>query len=186
MALLGRTRRVFTLLAIVSGMVAATAAAATDGDQLEYAVKASYVTKFGPFVEWPASALGDGARPLRICVVGADPFGSLLDQSARGQRVRGHPLEIVHMDAVDGAAAATCAIMVVGTPTEQSTAATLRAAEGAPVLTVTDRSRGVSGGIIDFVIENGRVRFAVDEADAQRHDLKISSKLLALAVTVNR
>jgi hypothetical protein len=56
MALLARTRRVFTLLAIVSGMVAATAAEATDGDQLEYAVKASYVTKFGPFVEWPASA----------------------------------------------------------------------------------------------------------------------------------
>ena len=156
MALLGPVRGLLALLALASGLVAVTAGA-IDGDRLEYAVKASYLTKFGPFIQWPPGALGDGTQPLRICVIGADPFGPLLDEAARGQRVQGHPLAIAHMDTVDGQTAAACRIMFVGQPTGQSTAATLHAAAGAPVLTVTDRSHGVSGGIIDFVLQDGRL-----------------------------
>ena len=177
----------FRILAIaIAASAAVSAAARAAGGSLEFAVKASYLTKFGPFIQWPPGALGDGTQPLRICVIGADPFGPLLDEAARGQRVQGHPLAIAHMDTVDGQTAAACRIMFVGQPTGQSTAATLHAAAGAPVLTVTDRSHGVSGGIIDFVLQDGRVRFAVDEGDAERRGIQISSKLLELAVAVNR
>ncbi len=57
----------------------------------------------------------------------------------------------------------------------------------APVLTVTDQERG-SGvpGDIHLVLMDGRVRFMIDNGQAQQQGLAISSKLLALALKVRR
>jgi hypothetical protein len=40
--------------------------------------------------------------------------------------------------------------------------------------------------MIHFVTQGGRVRFQIDEGTARASGLKISSKLLALAVAVDR
>src|SRR3546814_17794068 len=53
-----------------------------------------------------------------------------------------------------------------------------------PILTVTDRSKGVAGGMIEFVMQGGRVRFQIDERAARASGLRISSKLLGLAIAV--
>jgi hypothetical protein len=53
-------------------------------------------------------------------------------------------------------------------------------------LTVTDQASGSSGGIIQFILQDGRVRFAIDAAAAQASGVPISSKLLALALSVRR
>jgi len=50
----------------------------------ENAVKASYLYKFAPFVQWPPAALGASAAPFTICVAGSDPFGPALDEAVRG------------------------------------------------------------------------------------------------------
>jgi hypothetical protein len=47
----------------------------------EFEVKAAYLYNFGRFVEWPASASSDEA--FAICVLGHDPFGSILDSTLR-------------------------------------------------------------------------------------------------------
>jgi hypothetical protein len=166
-------------------LMASSAVQAGQGNALEYAVKASYLTKFGPFVAWPPAAMADGGS-VRLCVVGADPFGAILDEAVRGVQLQGHALTVSRMSAVTQQSASSCQIMFIGKPTAQPTLATLGAVAGLPVLTVTDRSRGVAGGMIQFVIEGGRVRFDVDEAEADQSGLQISSKLLALAVTVKR
>ncbi len=78
---------------------------------------------------------------------------------------------------------ANCQILFLG----KAAAAELpHGVAGQPVLTVTDRSRGGSGGIIQFVMQGSRVRFAVDIAAANSAGIQISSKLLGLAVEVAR
>jgi uncharacterized protein DUF4154 len=42
----------------------------------EYEVKATYLYKFGRFVEWPTKVEGDS---FSICVLGQDPFGPALN-----------------------------------------------------------------------------------------------------------
>ncbi|MBV9509392.1 MAG: YfiR family protein [Caulobacteraceae bacterium] len=54
--------------------------------------------------------------------------------------------------------------------------------KGAPVLTVTDEDEGIHGGIVHFLIKDGRVRFSIDNAAAQPSGLELSSKLRLLAV----
>ena len=54
---------------------------------IEHAVKATYLYKFAPFVEWPAGAFRFPSDPLVICIVGTDAVGSLVDEAATGQTV---------------------------------------------------------------------------------------------------
>lgn len=148
---------------------------------LEYAVKASYLYKFAPFVQWPPATFEAPGTPFTICVAGQDPFGPALAEAVRGQRVNGRTIvvrriETAHTDL-------SCQILFVS---GEDTKDILQAVAHEPVLTVTDRNRGGTGGMIQFVMVSGRVRFTIDLAAAQNSGIAISSKLLGLAVSVNR
>jgi hypothetical protein len=54
------------------------------------------------------------------------------------------------------------------------------------VFTVSDLEPFAAlGGVGQLFVENGKMRFALNPASAQRAGLRISSKLLALAKVVN-
>jgi hypothetical protein len=175
-----RISRGFILLLCV--IVAGSAAEA--GTAPDAAMKANYLSKFAPFVEWPARVFAAPDSPLRICIAGPDPFGPALAQAVKAQQVQGHPVMVDHPEAA--ADVASCHILFVSPDDAHPAADMLRAVEGHAVLTVTDRSRGVAGGMIQFVVLDGRVRFIVDAATAASNGVQISSKLLELAVMVQR
>jgi hypothetical protein len=50
------------------------------------------------------------------------------------------------------------------------------------MLTVCDHAQGIRGAIIQFVVQDGHVRFSIDTAAAAANRVAISSKLLSLAV----
>jgi hypothetical protein len=61
----------------------------------------------------------------------------------------------------------------------------LAALNRSSVLTVGDMDHFIeSGGMIQFVMEEKRVRFSIDISASSRARLKVSSKLLSLARTV--
>jgi hypothetical protein len=177
-----RRRVVAAGVAILSLGVAAPTRAEPS---LELAVKATYLYKLAPFVNWPAQAFVAPNAPLTICVQGADPFGALLDQAASGQAVDGHPVavrRVARLDATSG-----CQIAFVAGGPAQTQAQALSAVDGAPVLTVTDEARGgAPKSIVHLLLDAGKVRFSIDAAQADRNGVAISSKLLALAVAVKR
>jgi hypothetical protein len=158
-------------------------ASAAPPQQLEQAVKASFLFKFAPFVEWPASALNATDRAFTICISGEDPFGQTLNEVIRGQRIAGRPVEVRRL--ADGAGTMSCQILFAGRSGTTNGLAFAGLA-GQPVLTVSDRKTGVSGAMIQFVMQNGRVRFQIDDGMARASGLTISSKLLGLAVAVER
>ena len=67
------------------------------------------------------------------------------------------------------------------------TTAYLRAVRGTPTLTVgeTPEFRD-AGGIVTFVLDRGNVRFEVNTDAATQNQLRISSRLLRLAVNTLR
>jgi hypothetical protein len=158
--------------------LAAEAAAAPVAS--EYSVKAAYLSKFAPFVEWPPAVLPPGS-PLQICIAGADPFGTLVEQTLVGQVVADHRIQVTRLARVDGQA--NCHVLYVRGSRAQSPAEALAAVRGKPVLTVTDEDdRGPARGMLHYVLVNNRVRFEVDPAAAMAGGLTISSKLLSLAL----
>lgn len=156
---------------------------AQDGS-LEYAVKAAYLSKFAPFVQWPDSAFATPSSPIALCVVGEDPFEDMIDRAVGDRTADRRAIQVRHLDRVT--AESGCHIMFATGSSDQSVAEALEAVRGTPVLTVTEAQRqGGPAGIIDFVLRDDRVQFAIDDQAAAVNGLKISSKLLSLAVSVN-
>jgi hypothetical protein len=157
------------------------AAAQAAQSPLELAIKATDLYKFAAFVDWPPSAFAGPADPAVLCVAGDDPFGPVLDQAVRGQRIGARPIMVMRLERVERGAA--CNILFVSTSRRQTAADALDKVRGQPVLTVTDAAAdGADRGMIDFVLKDARVRFRIDPRAAERGGLAISSKLLSLAV----
>jgi hypothetical protein len=154
-------------------------------DNLELAVKATYLVKFLPFVTWPAAAFVAPDSPLLICVAGPDPFGALLDRAADGQSVNGHALRVHHLENATGGP--ECQLLYIAPENAGAARRTIEAVRGRPVLTVTDAGpESEPEGMLNFVMTEGRVRFTIDDDAAREGGLDISSKLLRLAVSVRR
>jgi hypothetical protein len=163
--------------------LAESAPAADPSPSLERAVKASYLFKFAPFVQWPASALPGSTNAFTICLRGEDPFGSTLDDVVRGQKIAGRATRVRRL--ADSDEAAGCHILFAGRSTLAGYTP-FAGVSGMPVLTVSDKGSGIPGAMIVFVMENGRVRFQINDGAARANSLIISSKLLGLAVAVDR
>jgi hypothetical protein len=155
--------------------------ATAQAPSLEYPIKAAFLAKFGDFVSWPSDAFPAGA-PLSICVIGTDPFGTSLDEAVRGQQVRERAIEVRRLSRAD--AVETCHILYLGPAAPGVTQELMRAIDGRPILTVSDDRNGPAAAVIHFVIQQNRVRFAINDAMAANRGLGISSKLLSLAVNV--
>lgn len=154
-------------------------------EPLELAVKATYLYKLAPFITWPNSAWTEASGPLVICIQGRDPFGGLVDRAVAGQRVSGRQVVVRRLAKIDSASG--CQIAYIGGSDVQPEPAALRDIGKAPVLTVTDEERGPAAtGDVHLVLMDGRVRFVIDNGQAQQQGLAISSKLLALALKVKR
>ena len=180
-----RVRRAFQILLVLTLTLGGVPSQAARIQPLEYAVKATYLHKFVPFVEWPASAFASATSPVEVCVVGDAPFGDLLDRSAATQRMGERAFAVRRMPLVAGSH--RCHVMYVAGSAVQSVPESLAAVRGTPVLTVTDGAADAdSKGIVNFVLYDGRVRFEMDERAAAENGIAISSKLLSLAVSVRR
>lgn len=164
---------------LAAALLVCAAADAAPADSIEYEIKATYLYKFAPFVEWPQSA----APAFNLCIVGDDPVAVAIDQAAKGQSIAGKPLVVKHLSAA--APDAGCQVMYIAGTDTQTAAQALAAMKGAPVLTVTDEaSHPNDRAIISFVIDANHVRFDIDDAAAAQDGLVISSKLLGLAHSV--
>jgi len=166
------------LASIVLTLIAAPSPAAPAPSDV--AVKAAFLTKFPAYVAWPAAVRPRPGAPVQLCILGGDPFGRLIDEAARGQQVDGHPLQVRRLAAPGQAGGCHIVFVQGGSP------ALLQGLRGKPVLTVTDARGGAQSGMIHFVIHQGRVRFNIDQAQATRSGVAISSRLLGIALNVRQ
>jgi hypothetical protein len=152
------------------------------GSPVEYQVKAAYILNFVNLTEWPAAALGPPSNPFRICVSGASPLRSVLQDTVKGESVNGHP---VIVDRVARDAVQTCRVIVLPASDAAETAELLRAIGPAPVLTIGETEAFLlAGGVVRFVVDQGHVRFDVNRRSAEQHGLTLSSRLLRSARSV--
>jgi hypothetical protein len=147
----------------------------------EARVKAAYLYKLASFVRWPDDTARGGE--FRLCVAGNNDVAAALRDLVRGQRVLGMPVTVATIEASAAGQAHGCEVLFVGRGREASQAL-LAAADRQPVLTVADRNGGTRGGVVDFILRDGKVRFIIDRTVARRQGLELSSKLLDIALAV--
>lgn len=148
----------------------------------EYQVKAAYLVNFGRFVEWPPEAIG---REFVIAVLGDDPFGPYLDYAVKGKSINGKRMVIQRLGRGD---ILTRCQVLFNAGSEAGRMSEIRSdLIGRPVLTVSDFKGFVDrGGMIGLMLKNTQVGFQVNLRPVGASHLTISSRLLALAVSVKR
>lgn len=167
------TRRLCALLTLV---ICASAYAQTDNRAAEVQIKAAFLYKFGDFVQWPPPAFPAAETPFAIGVLGADDLAAALESLVVNRTVQGRPIVVRRVRRGDPLAGLH--VLFIG----QAVPETLSAARGHALLTVTDSEGAIAqGAMINFVAEAERVRFDVALPSAERGQLKISSRLLAVA-----
>ncbi len=153
----------------------------------EYQVKAAFLFNFAKYVTWPAHAFPDATAPIRIGILGEDPFQNDLAEVVAGQKWEGRAFEIAHGSRAEDLA--SCQVIFIS-DSEQSRMtqhlAALRKARSPALVVGNDASLLSSGGMIRFVMERNKVRFEINLGNANTAGLNLSSKLLSLARQVDR
>jgi hypothetical protein len=175
----GGMRRAYLLLVAGACLAGSTTNALAEKPSRDD-VQAAYLYNFGKFVRWPESR---GLGPMLVCVAGQDPFGQTISKLVDGEQIDGRHLEERNLDRPEGVGA--CSILFVGATAHGQEAGFLAAAEGKPILTVSDSPDFLThGGMIQFVQVEDHVRFSVNLDACSRHSVALSSELLKVAVAV--
>jgi len=171
--------------AIAWVLPAATGLLAQQPKPSEYQVKAAYLYNFGRFVKWPARTATGKDDSFAVCVLGQDPFGQTLDSTLAGEALDGKPVEVRRISRPQQAG--DCRILFISSAEESHLKEILAVLEQGGVLTVSDMADFTRrGGMIQFVLEGGRIRFEINLANAESARLVLSSELLKVAATVRR
>ena len=172
----GRLASAFTAALLLAG-IALPRVEAQAAKPTEYDVKAAYLINFGKFVR--VSGLQEPHPSFDICVLGRDSFGQSLDALASNEAIDHLPVRVLHPD-VTGAK--SCRVVFISSLEGENIREDLALLGNAGVLTVSDASDFLErGGMIQFVLIQNHVRFAVNLDAVSRGHLVLSSELLRVA-----
>jgi hypothetical protein len=161
----------------------AATAGAQSGTPVEYRLKAVFLFNFAQFVEWPAEAFPDAGAPLVIGVIGDDPFGPVLDEAVKDEKIGGRPLAIRRFKPADDLT--TCHILFISRSEEGHLEQIVARLQGRSILTVSDSDGSAQRGVmIRFFTENRKIRLKINLEAARAARLVLSSKLLRPAEIV--
>jgi hypothetical protein len=176
-SLVGVTRCFFLLLAGAGQRTGAQ----TEAE--EYRVKAAFIFHFAQLVDWPPEKTTGTDNSLVLCTLGEDPFQGLLEGTVAGKAIGNRILRVRHLGQPQDMQA--CQIVFLGRAQIKRIPTLVSTLHQAPVLTVGETAGFLdAGGMIDFLLEDNKVRFEVNLEAAELADLKIGSRLLVLAERV--
>jgi hypothetical protein len=152
-------------------------------DSSEYLIKAGFIYNFAKLVEWPTSAFAQQDSPIVIGILGDDPFGATLDRIVADKKINGRGFAVKRLKwSKDLKDLRDCNILFVSSSEREHIDSLVDATKSLPILTIGDAPGFAKrGGIINFTLEDNKVRFEVNVEAAKRADLTISSRLLTLA-----
>jgi len=148
--------------------------------------------------------MADADEPITIGIVGKDPFGNafdpIKDKPVEGRKIvvkrlrsfaeikQGHDPKAADIEVEKEIQAwRRCCVLFICTSEQKYLKEILDRVKEHPVLTVGDTKGFLeSGGIVNFVIEQEKVRFEISTVAAKLAGLKIRSQLLRLAKRVVR
>jgi YfiR/HmsC-like len=147
----------------------------------EYQIKAAFLFNFAKFVEWPAEAFSDSNAPIVIGVLGKNVFGTDLENTIRDKKVNNRIFKFKNF--TSASEATNCQILFVSSSEKDNFSKIVAGMHNTSILTVSETDGFIqAGGMVNFLIQDSKIRFQISDEAAKKAGLKVSSKLLSLAV----
>jgi hypothetical protein len=165
-------------------LLAALGASAQAQVSKEYQVKVAFLYNFTKFVEWPAQSFARADSPFVMGLYCPEPVYDELDHLIKGRKIGSREVVAKKLEFPSDAGSAQ---MLFVCANEDSQMNRIRAAVGSfPALIVTESDRAKKFSTINFTLQDEKIKFEVDMADADRSAIKISAQLLKLAISVRK
>ena len=150
-----------------------------EAQEPEQQVKAAFIYKFCAYIKWPENSFADHTSPFIIGVAGSSNTVRQFEQVLQGKFAVDRPLHVrlIRQERdIEG-------IHILYLEQDwQKKLADFPALRGeAPILTITEEYQIPKYGIINFVLEEGYIRFEIAKSRAEAVGLQMSSELLAVA-----
>jgi hypothetical protein len=177
------------LLALAASLICQTPLSAQEDEESmavrEHRIKAAYLYQFGRYVDWPAKSFADGNAPFVIGVLDQDPLIPDLEEIAKIKKIQNRPIQIRRFASVADIRA--CNILYLpSSVSAEARAEIIRKMAGRGVLLVGDADGFVEGGgVVQFAVEDNKIRVVIARKAAEREGLTISAKLLQVARVVD-
>jgi len=151
----------------------------------EYPLKALFLYNFGSYAEWPPGAFSNDQAPCVIGVLGSAPINDTLNEIAAAKTIGGRKIVIEQFNSVDDLKSCQILFIARGVAAPQQRVA-IESLKTRPVLIVGESPDfAAAGGCVNFYVEANKIRFEVNTAAVRQRQLKLSSKLLAMARIVD-
>jgi hypothetical protein len=145
----------------------------------EYRVKAAFLYNFLKFIEWPAN----NDPGLTVCILGEDPFGNDID-ALLNETVSNRKLSVSYVS--DYEVLKKCNLVFISHSEADYLAEIIKTAREYRIVTVGDTEGFADQGVmLNFYLQENKVRFEINKDAADRSGIRISSKLLNLAKIVS-
>ena len=193
----GRMRRLLGPILVLLGclLVADAYPESKSAQYKEYEVKAAFMYNFLKFIDWPEGKMASSGNQIIIGIIGKDPFGDAAD-IFKDKKVEERNVVVKRFEGIEQLkktadkdkqieALQACHLLFI-CPSEQKQANEIIDIAGKNgVLTVGDTSGFTeSGGSINFLMEDNKIRFDINLTASEKAGLKIRSQLLRLAKKV--
>ncbi|NCA75218.1 MAG: YfiR family protein [Alphaproteobacteria bacterium] len=165
----------FILINLVSGLEMCNAQTS------EYLVKASFIDRFIRFIKWPGDSLQtDTTKPFIILVLGKNQFGDNLNRVFANNRVNGRKVTIKYASKID---TTQCFHLIfIDGSLARNLNFILQYTRSKPIITIGDTEGFCQRGVlINFFIENNRVRFELNQSAFRMTRLQVSHILIQSA-----
>ena len=147
----------------------------------EYQIKGVLLYNLSQFVEWPSTAFTNDASPLRIGILGQDPFEGVLDAIVREETAGHRRLVVDRYQNVEEIK--RCHILFISSSEQNRIFTTFSKLANRPILTVGDADEFIQqGGMVKFYKnEEDKIRLQVNLNAVKAAQLSMSAKLLRVA-----
>jgi hypothetical protein len=152
------------------------------GADLETQIKAAYLYKFCLYVDWPVSAFESPNSPITIGISRDRALSEELQRITGQRQVKDRSIEVRYIDSLE--AFKGLHVLYVGSTTGDESKAVFAKVAMQPILTVIEEGPSGMPGIIEFVVNESRVKFNVKLNEAEQAGLHLSSDLLSVANVV--
>lgn len=190
--------RLLLLLVCLGLIVTQMAPAETSSAKYkEYEVKAAFIFNFLKFIDWPEEKTTGNNNQFVIGIIGEDPFGPAANVF-KDKSVEDHKLVVKRFEGIEQIrklsekdknesidALKHCHLLFISQSEQKQIRDIIEIVGNSSVLTVADTDGFIeAGGIINFLTEENKIRFDINQAVAEKTGLKIRSQLLRLAKRV--
>jgi YfiR/HmsC-like len=174
--------KIWAVLIVVIGLAAGRTPAQPAAYSVE-SVKAAFLYRFLEYVDWPVEARQEG--PLTIAVLADESLAEELQRTVRGRKAHGR--EIVARSVTSLSEGIDADVLFVSASWKKRLSGLLDEHGRDPVLVVTEGEGALErGSVINFIVVDGNVRFEVSLPAAEQRGLKLSSRLLSVALRVEK